>query len=132
MESANIEPKIGSEKAFAITFCVVFALLGWFDPFDSSLWLYTFFGLSAVFLGLGLLAPSTLATPNRWWFRFGMFLGGIVAPITMGLIFLLVFVPTGLLMRTFKRDPLNLKTIPDSSSYWIHRYDPSIDMKKQF
>lgn len=131
METSNIEVKIGSEKAFGITFCVVFALLGLYNPVSATWWYYTFFGLSAAMLVLGLWAPSVLAVPNRWWFRFGMLLGAIIAPITMGIIFILVLVPTGLLMRTFKRDSLGIR-FNDSPSYWIVREDPSIDMKKQF
>ena len=53
---------------------------------------------------------SKLLTPlNKLWFKFGMILGAIVAPIVMGFIFFLVITPIGLVMRIMGKDILNKK-----------------------
>ena len=50
----------------------------------------------------------------------GIFLGKIVSPTVMGLIFFLVLTPTGIFMRIIKKNFLNLK-FDDSKSYWIKK-----------
>ena len=47
----------------------------------------------------------------------GYGLGLLVSPIILGLIFYLVFMPLGLIMRLFKRDELELKLVT-RNSYW--------------
>ena len=52
-------------------------------------------------------------------------MGFIMTRILLTLIFVLLFIPTGLLMRLFGRDPLRRKLDPDAKSYWIRKqYDP--------
>ena len=48
----------------------------------------------------------------------------------MGLVFFVVVTPTGLIMKIFKKDLLNLKR-KNIKSYWIERKSKS-DMKNQF
>ena len=49
----------------------------------------------------------------------------------MALIFFLVVTPTGLLMRIFRKDILNLK-YNNNKSYWIKKNGPKSKMKNQF
>lgn len=56
------------------------------------------------------------------WFRFGMLLHAIVSPLTLGLIFFGLVLPTGLLLRIFGKDNLDIKMEPvERKSYWIKR-----------
>ena len=48
----------------------------------------------------------------------------------MGLVFLFVVTPTGILVKILKKDIMGLKR--GSSSYWITREDKVQSMKKQF
>ena len=59
------------------------------------------------------------------------FLGKIISPIIMGIIFFLVVTPTGLLMKVFRKDVLNLK-FNNNKSYWIEKKGPKSIMKNQF
>ncbi len=59
------------------------------------------------------------------------FLEKIVSPIIMGIIFFLVVTPTGLLMKVFRKDVLNLK-FNTNKSYWIEKNDQKSNMKNQF
>ena len=75
---------------------------------------------------------SKILTPlNKIWFKFGLFLGKIISPLIMGVIFFLVVTPIGLIMRVFKKDLLNLK-FNNNSSYWIENKVPKSKMKNQF
>ena len=64
--------------------------------------------------------------------RFGFILGLIINPVVLGIIYFLVFTPTGLMMRLFKRDELRIK-LKKRNSYWKLRSkrDVNIDLFKQ-
>ena len=87
--------------------------------------------ISFIFLTLGLLNSSLLTPLNKIWLKFGLFLGKIISPIVMGVIFFFVVTPIGLLMRIFKKDLLNLK-YNNRNSYWIKKTDLKSKMKNQF
>ena len=61
------------------------------------------------FLILGLINSQILTPLNKLWFKFGIFLGKIISPLIMGIIFFLVVTPIGLLMRMLGKDILSLK-----------------------
>lgn len=70
---------------------------------------------------LAAVAPQTLTVPNSLWMKLGLLLALIVTPIVMGLVFLVAFVPFGLVMRLRGIDPLQRKIEPDAASYWTVR-----------
>ena len=75
---------------------------------------------------------SQLLRPlNYIWFKFGLFLGSIVSPIVMSIIFFLVVTPISILMKIFNKDILNLRT-NKKNTYWIEKTDPKSKMKNQF
>ena len=84
------------------------------------------------FLAVTFAAPQILRTPNRLWFKFGMWLGGIVAPIVMGIVYLLVITPFGLVMRLFGKKLLDTEIDKSADSYWIRREDDGGSMRNQF
>ncbi len=90
---------------------------------------------AAVFLGLGLLAPAILRPLNILWFKFGLLLGRIIAPIVISLLFFVAVTPTALIMRLLRKDVLSLKFDRNAKSYWISRSkteNPMGSMKNQF
>lgn len=91
--------------------------------------------ISAVFGLLGLVWPSVLAPLNKLWFKFGLLLHKIMTPLIMGLMFYGLITPVGLLMRMTGKDPMRLKSKPETTSYWIDREPVAADgnhMKNQF
>jgi hypothetical protein len=89
------------------------------------------FAIAFIFLILGILNSKILTPLNKTWFRFGLFLGKIVSPLVMGIIFFLVVTPIGLFMRIIGKDILNLK-FNKNESYWIKKTGPKSKMKNQF
>ena len=123
--------KISSNRSFGIVFFVVFLLIAFYpltNQADIRIWSVI---VSLIFLSLGLLNSKLLTPLNKIWFKFGIFLGKIVSPLIMGLIFLAVVTPIAFLMRILKKDLLNLK-FSKNNSYWIEKSGPKSKMKNQF
>jgi hypothetical protein len=123
--------KIGSNRSFGIVFFVVFLIIATYPLINGDelrLWSLI---ISIVFLSLGLVNSKILNPLNKLWFKFGIFLGKIISPLVMSIIFFLVVTPIGLLMRLFNKDLLNLK-FNNNSSYWIEKTEPKSKMNNQF
>ena len=127
----NRERNKSSNRSFGVVFFFVFLLISIYPIVnEGSLRIWSLI-ISLIFLILGLVNSKILTPLNQAWFRFGVFLGKIISPIVMSLIFFLVVTPIGLIMRICKKDLLNLKFNYDSS-YWIENVDPKSKMKNQF
>jgi len=113
-----------SDRTFGLVFAGFFALLGLFPLVvggSIAAWLLV---PSLAFLLVSVLKPNLLAPLNRLWMRLGAVLHKVVNPLVLGIMFFLVVVPTGLLMRAFGKDPLRLKIDEKADSYWIKREPP--------
>ena len=127
----NNEIKIGSNKNFGIVFFVVFLLIALYPlTSDQEIRLWSLI-ISIIFLILGLFNSKILRPLNILWFKFGIFLGKIVSPIIMGVIFFFVVTPIAILMRFIGKDLLNLK-YNKKKTYWIEKNGPKSKMKNQF
>ena len=123
--------KTSSNRSFGIVFFIVFLLVSIYPLInDEEIRIWSLI-ISLIFLFLGLLNSQILTPLNQIWFKFGIFLGKIVSPLVMGIIFFLVVTPTGIIMRILKKDLLNLK-YSDDKSYWIKKKGPKSKMKDQF
>ena len=84
---------------------------------------------AALFALTAFLTPQTLAPIHRWWMRLAEALGWINTRILLILIFYLVVTPLGLLMRLFRRAPLDMArrdsywTEPPRNSYGDRHYE---------
>ena len=127
----NNDIKIGSNRSFGLVFFIVFLLIAIYPLSNNEeIRLWSLF-LSFLFLVLGIFNSKILTPLNKIWFKFGIFLGKIISPIVMGIVFFIVVTPIGLLMRLLKKDLLNLK-FTNEHSYWIEKNDPKSKMKNQF
>ena len=123
--------KISSNRSFGIVFFIVFILITFYPLINQGeIRIWSVF-ISLLFLMLGIINSKILTPLNKVWFKFGIFLGKIISPIVMGLIFFLVVTPIAFLMRMLKKDLLNLK-FNKNNSYWIKKTDPKSTMKNQF
>ena len=123
--------KAGSNKSFGIVFFVVFLLISLYPLINNESIRIWSLVISLIFLVLGILNSKLLSPLNKIWFKFGIFIGKIISPIIMGIIFFLVVTPIGLIMRLFGKDVLNLK-YNDYKTYWIEKTGPKSKMKNQF
>ena len=87
--------------------------------------------IAIIFLILGLLNSKVLTPLNKTWFKFGILLGSLVAPIVMGIVFFAIVTPTSLIMSVLGKNLLNLKK-DNKKTYWIERSKIKSKMKNQF
>ena len=123
--------KVGSNRSFGLVFFIVFLIIGLYPIINNENLRVWSIIISLIFLSLGLINSKLLNPLNKLWFKFGIFLGKIVSPIIMGIIFFAVVTPTSIIMKIFKKDLLNLKS-NKNKSYWINKTDVKSKMKNQF
>ena len=124
--------KSGTERNFGLVFAAVFLIISlyplWFGK-NMHLWACI---IAFIFFFFAIFLPKVLILPNKLWFKLGSFLGAIVSPIIMGMIFFLTVTPTGMIMRLLGKDILNQKIKKTVKSYWIQKINFSDSMKNQF
>ena len=81
----------------------------------------------AILGGLGLIAPMSLRLVHRYWMRFALLISKVTTPIILGIVFFLVVMPVGLIIRIFSRDPLARQFDADAETYRIVSDRPSAD-----
>ena len=120
-----------TNKNFGILFFIVFCIIGiWPILSANELRLWSFI-VAIIFLILGIIRSRFLTPLNLAWIKFGEILGVIIAPIIMGLVYFLVVLPTGILMRVLGKDLLKLKFQKSMVSYW-NKKESKINFNKQF
>ena len=126
------EIKISSNRSFGILFFIVFLIVAFWPLINNeSIRLWSII-VSFIFLFLGL-ANSKLLTPlNILWFKLGILLGKVFAPIAMGIVFFAVVTPIGIIMRLLKKDILKKKYNKKLNSYWIDKDNSQSSMRNQF
>ena len=123
--------KLPSNRNFGIVFSIVFLIISlWplLNQNDIRIWSLI---ISGIFLVLGLINSKLLLPLNKIWFKFGILLGNFIAPIVMGVVYFMVVTPTGLIMKLFGKDLLNLKK-NNKDTYWIEKDNSNNDLKNQF
>jgi len=70
-------------------------------------------------LVLAAVSPSILGPVYRFWMGVGIFLNKIMTPLWMGLVFYLVVMPMGLIMRILTKDPMERKFDAEASTYRV-------------
>ena len=129
---SHISTKKSSEKSFGVVFSIVFLIVALYPLINSEglrIWALV---VSIIFFLLAFLAPKILVLPNKLWFKFGLLIGSIVAPIVMAFVYFVTVLPTGLIMRILGKDLLKQKLDKNAKSYWIERKEPIGSMKNQF
>ncbi len=125
--------KMGSNRSFGLVFFIVFIIIAFwsFRGDINQIKILPLF-ISSFFLIAGLLNLKILTPLNKLWFKFGILLGSIIAPIVMGIVFFLVVTPTGIIIKIIGKDLLGKKFDNKKNSYWVKRYKADNTMRKQF
>ena len=128
----NNNTKISSNRSFGILFFIVFFITSLWPLISRGDIIYWALIASLIFLVLGVLNSKLLTPLNKLWIKFGIFLGAIVSPIVMGIIYFIVLTPIGALMRFLGKDLLRINKSKSLTTYWINRDKQKNTMKKQF
>jgi hypothetical protein len=92
------------------------AALPWLFDLAYRLWPWI---LAGVLAGLGLILPMVLQPIYIVWMKFGNVMNWINTRIILGILFYLIFLPIGMLMRLFGKDSMHRKLDKTLSSYRV-------------
>ena len=123
--------KLPSNRNFGIVFSIVFLIIAiWPILNQNEIRIWSMI-ISLIFLILGLINSKFLSPLNKAWFKFGLILGSIIAPVVMGIVYFLVVTPTGLIMKALGKDILGLKR-NKNNTYWLEKDNSNNNLKNQF
>lgn len=110
-------------RSFAILWLLFFGLLGsWWFWQGSSPWTYQSLGAIALSGGaLGLTIPSAMRPIYVAWMCLAFPIGWMISHLLLGTLYFGLLLPTGLLLKAFRADPLQRELDPDATSYWSPR-----------
>jgi Na+/proline symporter len=97
----------GTERSFGLSvggvLCVIAAALFWRGrPIRAEV----IGAIGGMLVLLGAVRPPLLKWPNVYWWRFARVLGHFNARVLLTVMFVVVFVPLGLIWRLTGKDPL--------------------------
>tara|TARA_B100001996_G_scaffold372223_1_gene348374 strand:- start:810 stop:1181 length:372 start_codon:yes stop_codon:yes gene_type:complete len=121
-----------SNRSFGVLFFIVlfcFAIFPVVEKKTPNIYLLI---LSLLFLILGLYNSKILTPLKKIWIKFGNFLGIVISPIVMFIIYFFMVFTTKIFLRIFNKDILSLKITKKNNTYWIDRKNNIVDMNKQF
>jgi len=134
MHKLNREPSPRDLFWFGLLLPLAVAILGailrWKWDLPTAAWVVWMAG-GALATSFAVLRP--LRQPIYVGWMIAVFpLGWIVSHLVFGMVFYLVLMPIGLLMRLVGRDPLHRRLDPQAKSYWIARPKDIDDSSKYF
>lgn len=98
-----------------LIFSLLSAIFAW--KFYHSILSYVFMALFLFLLFIIVFTPLTLRPVFQLWLKIAHTIGRFNTQLFMSLVFLVIFMPIGLVMRLFGRDPMKRK-MQVQGTYW--------------
>jgi len=121
IKAAYREPSSRDLNILALMFLVVPSVIGtyllWLKGASSG---YVWISVGVV-LSLCRFVPPLFKLVYRFWIGFSIVIGYFISRVLLSLVFFLVIMPTGLIMRLVGKDPMDRKLEPNAASYWIKK-----------
>ncbi len=132
---SDLPVKDVSDRSFGLAGGIFFIAIGFLKAVFLSLGLGLFImALGGCLTAAAFFAPHILSKPKAVMVKAAPHIARILNPVLMGIIFVICFIPGGLVMKILRRDLLNREYDPFASSYWTKRakHDLPDPMKYQF
>ena len=98
-----------------IIFSAIFEVFAW-RHYPSTL-SYILTGLVLVILPILAFTPVILRPVFKLWLKVAHAVGWFNTQLLLSVVFILIFIPTGLIMRLFRKDPMKRKLLA-KETYW--------------
>lgn len=98
-----------------LIFSAIFAVFAW--RHYPSILSYVLIGLVLVLLSMIAFSPNVLRPVFNLWLKIAHAIGWFNTQLLLSIVFILVFIPTGLIMRLFRKDPMKRKILA-KGTYW--------------
>jgi hypothetical protein len=122
----------GEGRKFGLTVGIAFAVLGgvaWWRGREALAG--GFWAVGALLILAGLAVPTSLGPVQRAWMGLAHAISKVTTPIFMGIVYFVVLLPVGLVMRLFGRNPLT--THHGAETVWVSRGENRRgDLERQF
>ena len=98
-----------------LIFSAIFGVIAWrhYPSIES----YVLSGLSLVLLPIVAFAPIILRPVFKLWLKIAHAVGWFNTQILLSIVFILIFIPIGLIMRLLGKDPMKRKML-EVGTYW--------------
>lgn len=135
MNNHFTKQKLPSNRKFGFFFTFIFILAGSY-LFINNYYLLSYFlySFAIILLFITSVKDSMLLPLNKIWMNIGFFIGKIINPIILGIIYFIMFTPTSLFMKIIQRDELKLRFKVYRTNWKIRNSKDSeiINFNKQF
>ncbi len=98
-----------------IIFSAIFAVFAW--RHYPSILSYVLIGLGLLLLPIIAFLPVILRPVFKLWLKVAHAIGWFNTQLLLFIVFILIFIPTGLIMRLFRKDPMKRK-MATGETYW--------------
>ena len=111
--------KMDNEKRdIRIVFLIFSAILVVFTwRYYPSILSYVLMGLTLLILPIVAFSPIILRPVFKLWLKVAHAIGWFNTQLLLSIVFILIFVPTGLVMRLLRKDPMKRKMLAEGT-YW--------------
>jgi len=111
-------------RQFGIVLGFVLGLVGAIHFLKGHTNVYPWFlGAAGIALLLGVFMPWLLKPVFHGFTRVAHAIGWFNTRVILTLVYYVILTPIGLLMKVFRKDPLDRRVGGDAESYWIKRAD---------
>ena len=129
MQNINLNPDKKELRSFglitgALTPVFFGLLLPWIFDHSFPKWPWI---IGVILVAFGLVLPTVLKPIYRVWMTIGHYLGWINTRIILSIMFYLIILPVGLVMRLVGHDPMSRSFNKDQKSYRVT--SPALDRK---
>ncbi len=115
MEGSEIKKERRDIRIVFLIFSAIFAVFAW--RHYPSIASYVLMGIVLVILPLVSFAPALLRPVFKLWLKVAHAIGWFNTQVLLSIVFIFIFIPTGLIMRLFRKDPMNRKMATEGT-YW--------------
>ena len=98
-----------------LIFSAIFVVFTW--RYYPSILSYVLMGLTLLILPIVAFSPIILRPVFKLWLKIAHAIGWFNTQLLLTIVFILIFIPTGLVMRLFRKDPMQRKMLAEGT-YW--------------
>lgn len=113
-----VEPSNRDMNILALLFLGIGCAIGAYVLFWKGSSNGYFWAAGGAALGACRAVPPLFRRIYRFWVGFSIVLGYFVSRMLLTIIFFIVVLPTGIIMRMAGKDPMERKRDPEAATYW--------------
>ena len=98
-----------------LIFSAIFVVFTW--KYYPSILSYALMGLTLLILPIVAFSPIILRPVFKLWLKVAHAIGWFNTQLLLSIVFILIFTPTGLVMRLLRKDPMKRKMLAEGT-YW--------------